>query len=98
MPSIDDIRAAVARVLPDYDVCEAYLYGSYARGDQSEDSDVDLRLLCGSDMTFAQLLDIQESLESALGLSLDIATAPPSQMRPRFYNRIKADEVLLYVA
>lgn len=98
MPSIDDIRAAVAHTVPHYDIKEVYLYGSYARGEQTEQSDIDLRLLCGRDITFSELLDIQESLENKLGIDLDIATASPEQMRPSFYNRIKRDEVLLYVA
>lgn len=98
MISIDDIQNAIAFVLPNYDVSEAYLYGSYARGEQTQGSDVDIRLMCGKSMTFSQLYDIQEKLEEYLGLPFDIATAPPGQMRPSFYNRIKDDEVLLYVA
>ena len=55
-------------------------------------------VLEGKSMTFGQLDEIREELENKLGLSLDIVTAPPSQMSPRFYNRIKQDEVLLYEA
>lgn len=62
IPSIDGIRFAVARTVPPYDVKEAYLYGSYVRGEQTEQSDIDLRLLCGREITLAELLDIQESL------------------------------------
>ena len=53
--SIEDIQNAVAFVLPNYDVSEAYLYGSYARGEQTQESDVDIRLMCGKSMTFSQL-------------------------------------------
>ena len=98
MPSIEDIRNAVVQTVSRYDIEEVYLYGSYARGDQTEESDVDLRFLCGATMSFSQLLDIQEELERELGTGLDIATAPPEQMRASFYNRIKDEEVLLYVA
>ena len=98
MPTIDDIRDALARVLPLVDVREAYVYGSYARGSQTDSSDIDLRFLCGKDIGFADLLDIQESLERILGRRLDIATAPPDQMRPSFYRRIAREEVPLYVA
>lgn len=90
----DAVRAAVAP----YDVREAYLYGSYARGDQTDDSDIDLRFLCGRDIDFGQLHDIQKEIESQLGKPVDIATAPPDQMRKSFYNRIKRDEVMLYAA
>ncbi len=70
----------------------------YARGNQTDASDIDLRFLCGEGVTFSQLLDIQEALEAELGKPLDIATAPPGQMRPSFYNRIVQNEVSLYVA
>ncbi|MBQ9042562.1 MAG: nucleotidyltransferase domain-containing protein [Eggerthellaceae bacterium] len=92
------IQDAVRTVVAPYDVREAYLYGSYARGDQTDDSDIDLRFLCGSNIDFGQLYDIQKELESRLGKPVDIATAPPSQMRKSFYNRIKRDEVMLYAA
>ncbi|MEG0322784.1 MAG: nucleotidyltransferase domain-containing protein [Raoultibacter sp.] len=92
------IATALLDVLKNYDIQEAYLYGSFARGDQSDDSDIDLRFLCGESINFAQLYDIQIELENRLGRPLDIATAPPGQMRSSFYNHIKEDEVLLYAA
>ena len=92
------IKEIVVSVIEPYDIREVYLYGSYARGVESETSDVDLRFLCGETMNFSQLLDIQLQLESELKLPVDIATAPPEQMRPSFYNRIRQDEVKLYVA
>lgn len=90
------IHDAVTEILPAYDIQEAYLFGSYARGEQDAESDIDLRLLCGEGMTFGQLYDIQLALEDRLGVGLDIVAAPPSDLKPRFYDRIKQDEVLLY--
>ncbi len=98
MTDIATIKQAVSSVVEPYDVREAYLYGSYARGDQSASSDIDLRFLCGRNIDFGQLSDIQKQLESALGTPVDIATAPPDQMRRSFYDRIKQDEVMLYAA
>ncbi len=98
MPTREMIKAALEQELRNKDVKEAYLFGSYARGDQRPESDIDLRFLCGPSMTFGELYDIQKSLEKKLGIGLDIVTAPPSQMRPRFYDHIKRDEVLLYAA
>lgn len=92
------IQEIVTAVIAPYDIREAYLYGSYARGAASDDSDVDLRFLCGDAMDFAQLLDIQQQLELKLHLPVDITTAPPDQMRPSFYNRIRGEEVKLYAA
>lgn len=98
MTTKEAIRDAVTLVLEGKDIKEAYLFDSYARGDELPGSDVYLRFLCGKSMTFGQLDEIREELENKLGLSLDIVTAPPSQMSPRLYNRIKQDEVLLYEA
>lgn len=98
MPTREDVQRTLSEELEHYDVKEAYLFGSYARGDQSDRSDLDLRFLCGDTITFGDLDDIRVALEHRLGVRLDIVTAPPSQMRPRFYDRIKQDEVLLYAA
>lgn len=42
MTTRDAIQAAFSNILKDYDVKEAYVFGSYARGDQTPDSDVDI--------------------------------------------------------
>ena len=55
MISPTDISTSASRVLAQYDVSEAYLFGSFARGEQMPDSDIDLRLVCGNTMTFGTL-------------------------------------------
>lgn len=92
------IGKAVNEVVPGHDIREVWLYGSYARGDQADGSDVDLRFLCGNHIGFAELYDIQQQLEKRIGQPLDIVTAPPEQMRQSFWNHIKKDQVLLYGA
>lgn len=93
-----DIAEAIERVLADYDVEKAYLFGSFARGDVCQSSDVDLRLVCGPSMTFGLLDELTEKLESELGRDVEIVTNPPEHMRPSFRKRIEKDEVLLYGA
>ena len=98
MTTRDAIQRAFANTLRDYDVKEAYIFGSYARGDQTPDSDVDVRLLCGSEMTYGALYDIKLALQQQLGCDVDIVSAKPHQMRPSFYDAIRGEEVLLYEA
>lgn len=50
------IAFSVAAVLALYDVRKAYVFGSFARGDESSESDIDLRLVCGSSMTYGGLV------------------------------------------
>lgn len=98
MISLADISSAVSRVLPCYDVREAYLFGSFARGEQTPDSDIDLRLVCGAAMTFGTLYELSLELEKELGRKVDIVTNPLEHMRPAFRKNIEQDEVRLYEA
>ena len=92
------IAETVERVLSDYDVEKAYLFGSFARGDVQDSSDVDLRLVCGPNMTFGLLYELTEKLESELGRDVEIVTNPPERLRAALRERIEKDEVLLYGA
>lgn len=93
-----DISTAASRVLAQYDVSEAYLFGSFARGEQMPNSDIDLRLVCGNAMTFGTLYELSHELERELGRKVEIVTNPPEHMRPAFRKSIKQEEIRLYVS
>lgn len=93
-----DISTAASRVLAQYDVSEAYLFGSFARGEQTPNSDIDLRLVCGNAMTFDTLYELSHELERELGRKVEIVTNPPEHMRPAFRKSIKHEEIRLYVS
>ena len=98
MISPTDISTAVTHVLAQYDVSVAYLFGSFARGEQTPDSDIDLRLVCGNTMTFGTLYELSHELERELGRKVEIVTNPPEHMRPAFRKSIKQEEIRLYVS
>lgn len=93
-----DISTAASRVLAQYDVSEAYLFGSFARGEQTPNSDIDLRLVCGNAMTFGTLYELSHELERELERKVEIVTNPPEHMRPAFRKSIKQEEIRLYVS
>lgn len=93
-----DISTAASRVLAQYDVSEAYLFGSFSRGEQTPNSDIDLRLVCGNAMTFGTLYELSHELERELGRKVEIVTNPPEHMRPAFRKSIKQEEIRLYVS
>lgn len=93
-----DISTAASRVLAQYDVSEAYLFGSFARGEQTPNSDIDLRLVCGNAMTFGTPYELSHELERELGRKVEIVTNPPEHMRPAFRKSIKQEEIRLYVS
>lgn len=98
MISTTDISTAASRVLAQYDISEAYLFDSFAQGEQTPDSDIDLRLVCGNTMTFGTLYELSHELEKELGRKVDIITNPPEHMRPAFRKSIEQDEVRVYKA
>lgn len=98
MITLADISSTISRVLARYDVREAYLFGSFARGEHAPDSDIDLRLACGATITFGTLYELSLELEKELGRKVDIVTNPPEHMRPAFRKNLEQDEVRLYEA
>lgn len=85
-------------MLTQYDVSEAYLFGSFARGEQRPDSDIDLRLVCGNTMTFGALYELSHELEKELERKVDVVTNQPEHMRLPFRKSIKQEEIRLYVS
>ena len=91
--SISDIRAVVGNLAREYGADRVYLFGSYARGDATESSDVDLRIDKGTihGLKFAGLMG---DLEDALGKHVDLIST--NGMDDAFRRSIASEEVLLY--
>lgn len=70
------------------------LFGSVARGEQNDKSDVDLLVRFHAEPTFDQYFDLKYFLEDALGCRVDLVT--PEGLKPRMRELISAD--LLHVA
>jgi predicted nucleotidyltransferase len=90
----DKIRAAVAVIAPRYGISKVYLFGSYARGDATEKSDVDIRVVGGDLPTYFELGGLFEDLMEIIGQPVDIVLT--KNMSKAFYETIKDDEVLIY--
>lgn len=89
------IQYYVVTLGKDYGAAKVSLFGSYARGDATPESDVDLLIEKGA-IRGMQVLDFQEDLSKALGKPVDVVTTAGAS--ERFLSKIKADEVVLYEA
>lgn len=85
----------MSRLAKQYGAERIYLFGSYARGDSTPASDIDLRIDKGSIRGF-QLGGLLLDLEDSFGIPVDLV--PTSSLDQRFLDTIQKDEVLLYEA
>ena len=93
--SIPELRSIVGILASQYGAERVWLFGSYARGDMTADSDIDLRIDKGS-IRGLELAGLLCDLEDALGTSVDLI--PTGGLDPKFLSAIQNDEVLLYEA
>lgn len=92
---LQEIQSVVSRLGYQYGAERIYLFGSYARGDMTDASDIDLRIDKGR-IRGVEMGGLLLDLEAALGVSVDLVTT--GSLSERFLNAIKKDEVLLYEA
>lgn len=70
--SIKKIKNAVMPILSKHKIEEVYLFGSYARGEATSSSDVDIYCSSGDIETFLDQGALEEELQNALGKDVDI--------------------------
>ena len=93
--TLSEIKAIVSHLAKQYGAERVYLFGSYARGDMTSGSDIDLRIDKGSIRGF-QLAGLLLDLEESLGVPVDLI--PSTSLDQHFLDSIRKDEVLLYEA
>ena len=87
MRTLGDIRAQLRAELPTlserYDVDRIGICGSYVRGEQTEDSDLDLLVTFAETPGLIAFVGLEHYLESAPGLSIDLGTLEGLREGPR---------------
>ena len=76
-----------------YGATNVRVFGSCARDDYHEKSDVDLLVDFPAGCDFGRLCDLQDSLEKLLGRKVDLGTE--SMLRPRIRETVLSEAVAL---
>ena len=92
--SIDELRILVQPIARRYGVERVALFGSYARGEATPGSDIDLRIDSGRIRDYFKLAGFHRELEETLMRPVDVLTT--GALDGQFLNRIKGEEVSLY--
>lgn len=64
--TLKDIASRIRPVVKKYGIKEIYLFGSYARGEANEDSDLDFLVLGGEDLKFTMIFVFAGGLREVL--------------------------------
>ena len=92
--TVDGIRDSCAEILKDYPVSFCYLFGSYAKGKASPESDVDL--LISSDVTGLRFYKLTEKLREALHKKIDLLDAKQLVGNADLLNEVLKDGIRIY--
>jgi predicted nucleotidyltransferase len=103
--TLEEIKARITPVAEKYRLASVYLFGSYARGDATAASDVDLLVdLSGSIIRGLNFVLLYDDLKEVLGLPVDLVTMDslvvPTQRRGqlRFRETVNRERRMIYAA
>ncbi|MEO5336003.1 MAG: nucleotidyltransferase family protein [Magnetospirillum sp. WYHS-4] len=86
-----DLRAMQPRLRERYPIRAMGVFGSYVRGEQTEDSDLDLLVELGDGMTLIDLAGLQIELSEALGVEVEMVER--EALRPRLAAHVMSEVV-----
>ena len=88
------LRGRIIPVLRKYGVVRAAIFGSFARGEAGEGSDLDLLVEFEEDRSLLDLVGLKVELEDMLGIRVDVVTY--SSLHPRIRERVLKEQEVIY--
>ena len=96
MLSIEEIKSYITPVVEKYPVERVILFGSYARGDASDTSDVDLVVESGGKMRNSRIFTLGGDLLVALPVRVDVYDILEIKESSPLYNSIIEEGITIY--
>lgn len=94
MRTIDNIKSIILPVLKKYNISRAGVFGSYVRGENKEDSDVDILIELEDKISLLNFVRIKLDLEDVLNKKVDLVEY--KAIKPRLRERILSEEIRIY--
>ncbi|MBQ9068222.1 MAG: nucleotidyltransferase domain-containing protein [Eggerthellaceae bacterium] len=88
------IQESVCRIAPRYKIVRASLFGSYARDEQTDSSDVDVLIDTDSGFTLLDAISFENELEDTLSCSVDVVSR--RALTGSFRDQVLSEELTLY--
>lgn len=93
--TIQDIRALVVPIAQKYKIHEIYLFGSYARGDADESSDLDFLVFGGENFRPTMIFALAEELRNVLKKDVDVFEINEINRDSDFYHTIMKERLFV---
>lgn len=90
---IEEIRKKILPILQRYEVKRVGLFGSCVRGEIKEDSDIDILVEIGKDISLLDFVGIKIEIEETLGRKVDLVEY--STIKPLLKERILNEQVVI---
>ena len=95
MQNQETIKKIVVETLLNYQPVYIGMFGSFSRGEQKKDSDLDLLVKFKKNLSLLNLINIENRLSEKLGLKVDLITEG-ALMNEKIKKEIKKDLQLFY--
>ncbi|HEY9663224.1 MAG TPA: nucleotidyltransferase family protein [Allocoleopsis sp.] len=97
MKTFEEVKQQLLQIKPRlqqfYQVTELGIFGSYARQEQTETSDVDVLIDYVQTPTLFKLVELREDLSEVLGMKVDVVTK--NGLKPSIRERVLSEVVYL---
>ena len=90
----EKMKKEIVETLRNKDVMSAFLFGSYVRNEQKDESDLDILVKLKPNYSLFDLLDIQLNLEDYLGIKVDVV--PDDCLVPEIADNVLKERVRLF--
>lgn len=93
--SLNRIKEIVKPIASKYQVKEIYLFGSYARGEATDESDLDFLVFGGENFKLTLIFSLAEELREAFQKNVDVFEIHEVNQQSVFYDTIMKERLLV---
>ena len=93
--TIQHIKTLVKPIAQKYKAKEIYLFGSYARGEADENSDLDFLVFGGENFKLTRIFALAEDLREVLKKNVDVFEINEINRDSDFYHTIMKERLLV---
>lgn len=91
---IEELKEKIIPILKANDVVRSSVFGSFARGEDTPESDIDLLVELAKNKSLLDMIHLKNELEDFVGKKIDVITY--NSVNPRLKDYIFRDEIKIY--